>query len=135
MNQNHSPSTPQRVTEFPVARLLSWLATGIVAASCFLLVPLLVRVIPIYSEMFHGLEVQLPWPTRVLFATYYWLLPSFFVAMALFVICKEWSIRELRRRFQLTARVFFVVLMTLGIVIFVIYLPLLTLAGKLGIAK
>jgi hypothetical protein len=135
MNENHSMDTPQRATEFPVSRLLSWLTTGIVAALCLLLAPLLVRVIPVYSDMFHGLGVQLPWPTRILLATYYWLLPSLFVALAVFVICKEYSIHELRRRFVLTARVFFVALITVGIVIFLLYLPLLTLASKLGIAK
>jgi hypothetical protein len=135
MNENHSVDTPQKATEFPMVRLLSWLTTGIVAALCLLLVPLAVRVIPIYSDMFHGLEVQLPWPTRILSATYYWLLPSLFVALAVFVICKEYLIHELRRRFVLTARVFFAALITMGIVIFLLYLPLLTLASKLGIAK
>ena len=135
MNENHRMDTPQRATEFPVARLLSWLTTGIVAASCLLLAPLLVRAIPIYSDMFHGLEVQLPWPTRVLFATYYWFLPILFVTLAVFVVWKERSTRELRRRFLLTARVFFAALITVGLVISALYLPLLTLAGKLGTAK
>jgi hypothetical protein len=135
MNENHSMDQPQTAAEFPVARLLSWLTTGFVAVACLLLAPLLIRVIPIYSNMFHALEVQLPWPTRVLFATYYWLLPGFFVALAVFVISKECSIRELRRRFLLTMRVFLVALITVGIVIFVLYLPLLTLASKLGIPK
>jgi hypothetical protein len=128
-------SVPNKITQFPVGRSLSWVATAIVAASCLLLAPILIRAIPIYSNMFQGLEIQLPWPTRGLFATHYWLLPSFFVALAVFVIWKECSTRELRRRLLLTARVFFVALITVGIVIFVLYLPLLALASKLGIAK
>ena len=135
MTEDNSMDTPQRDTEFPVARLLSWLTTGIVAALCLLLAPLLLRVIPIYSNMFHGLEVQLPWPARILFAAYCWLLPSLFVALAVFVICKAYAIHELRRRFVLTARVFFVALLTVGIVVFLLYLPLLTLASKMGTAK
>jgi hypothetical protein len=135
MNENYTMNTAQRPTQFPVARLLSWLATGIVAASCLLLAPILIRAIPIYSNMFQGLDVQLPWPTRVLFATYYWFLPSFFVALAVFVIWKECSTRELRRKALLTARVFFAALIAVGIVIFVLYLPLLALASKLGVAK
>jgi hypothetical protein len=128
-------NTPTGPTQFPIARLLSWVSTGIVAVSCLSLPPILFLVIPIYSKMFQALEVQLPWPTRVFFANYFWLLPGIFVGLAVFVICKEWSISELRRRFQLTARVVFVALLAVGIVIFVLYLPLLTLAGKLATAK
>jgi type II secretory pathway component PulF len=135
MNENYSLNTAQRPAQFPVARLLSWLATGIVAVSCLLLAPILISVIPSYSNMFHGLGVELPWPTRVLLATYYWLLPIFFVALAVFVVWKECSTRELRRRFLLTARVFFAALITVGLVAFVLYLPVLTLASKLAIAK
>jgi len=106
MNENYSMNTAQRHTQFPIARLFSGLRTGIVAVSCLLLAPILIRVIPIYSNLFQGLEVQLPWPTRVLFATCRWLLPVFFVALAVFVIRKEYTTRELGRRFLLSARVF-----------------------------
>jgi len=135
MNEDYSMNTAQRHAQFPIARLFSWLATGIVAVSCLLLAPILIRVIPIYSNMFQGLEVQLPWPTRVLFATYCWLFPVFFVALAVFVIWKEYTTRELGRRFLLSARVFFAALVTAGVVIFVLYLPLLALTSKLGIEK
>jgi hypothetical protein len=135
MNENFSMNTPDTPTQFQVGRLLSWFATGIVAFTCALLAPILIRVVPIYANMFEGLGVELPWPTRVLLATYYWLLPIFFVALAVFVVWKEYSTRELRRRFLLTARVFFAALITVGLVVFVLYLPVLTLASKLVIAK
>ena len=135
MNENCTLNADHRPTQFSVTGLLSWLATVIVAALCLLLAPILTRVIPIFFNLFHGLEVQLPWPTRVLFATYYWLIPSCLVALAVFVFWKECSTREPRRRFLLTSRVFFAALITVGIVIFLLYLPLLTLASKLGIAK
>jgi type IV pilus assembly protein PilC len=135
MNEKYNLNTVQRSTQSPAARLLSWLATGIVAVLCLLLAPILILVIPSYSNMFQGLGVELPWPTRVLLATYYWLLPIFFVALALLVVWKGCSTRELRRRFLLTARVFFAALITVGLVVFVLYLPVLTLAGKLAIAK
>ena len=56
--------------------------------------------------MFKGLGVELPLPTRVLLATYYWLLPLFFIALAGFVVWKEISLRELRYRFVVTITVF-----------------------------
>jgi hypothetical protein len=85
--------------------------------------------------MFRQLEVELPWPTRLLFATYDWLLPIFFSSLAILVIWKQYSARDLRREFLLTARVFLVGLTTAGLVIFVLYLPMLTLASKLVDAK
>jgi hypothetical protein len=85
--------------------------------------------------MFQSLEVELLWPKRVLLATYDWLLPIYFVALAVFVVWKECLIRELRRRLLLTARVFFAPLITVGLVVFVLYLPVLALASKLVIAK
>jgi hypothetical protein len=135
MSENYSMNTPHTPTRFPAGRLLSWFATGTVAFSCMLLTPILIRVIPIYSNMFKGLEVELPWPTRFLLHTYYWLVPMFFVALAVSVIWKECSVRELRLKFLLTARVFIAALITLGLVIFVLYLPVLTLASKLVDAK
>jgi type II secretory pathway component PulF len=135
MNGNYSMNTPHPPTQFQVGHFLSWFATGIVAFSCTLLAPIFIRVIPIYANMFQGLGVELPWPTRFLLATYYWLLPIFFITLTVFVIWKECSARELRPKFQLTARVFFGALFAVGLVILALYLPMLTLASKLVDAK
>jgi hypothetical protein len=121
--------------QFVATSSLSWIATAIVAFSCTLLAPAFVRGIPIFANMFRQLQVELPWPTRFLFATYYWVLPILFTALAVFVIWKELSARELRRKFLLTARVFIAALLTVGLVMFVLYLPVLTLASKLAITK
>jgi hypothetical protein len=128
-------STPQVRTRFLVTPSLSWIATAMVAFSCTLLAPVLDRVIPIFATMFQQLEVELPWPTRLLLATYYWLLPSLLVPLAVFVVWKEFSAREIRRKFLLTTRVFLAALFIVGLVIFVLYLPVLTLAMKLLEAK
>jgi type II secretory pathway component PulF len=131
MNENYTLNTPKTCTQYPVGRSLSWFATAIVAFSCALCAPVLVRVIPIYSSMFRQVGVELPWPTRFLLTSYSWLLPVFFIGLAIFVIWKECSARELRRKFLLTARVFIAAVFTMVLVIFLLYLPVLTLASKL----
>jgi len=85
--------------------------------------------------MFQGLAVELPLPTRFFLATYAWLLPFLFTVLTVFVILKEFLARELRRRFLLTARVFLAALITAGVVILILYLPLLALGTKLVKAK
>lgn len=110
-----------------VGKLFSWLATIIVALFSVLSGLYIVRTIPIFATMFQGLGVALPLPTRVLLATYYWLLPLFFIALAVFVIWKEISLRELRYRFVVTITVFLASLSAPGLVIFVLYQPLFVL--------
>ncbi len=68
-------------------------------------------------------------------ATYMWLPPLLFTTLAVFVILKEFAAREVRLRFLLTGRVFLAALIAAGLVIFVLYLPLLTLLAKLVKAK
>ena len=64
-------------------------------------------------------------------ATYMWLLPLLFTALAVFVVLKEFAAREPRRRLLLTARVFLAALIIGVFVIFILYLPLLTMEVKL----
>ena len=135
MNENYSVSAQNKIVRFPVGSFISWAATAIVVFSCMLLAVALARSIPIFANLFQQLKVEVPWLTHLLITTYYWLVPSFFSALAIFVIWKECSDREPRHKFLLTARVFFTALFATGLMIFVLYLPLLTLASKLAIAK
>src|ERR1700720_1103948 len=113
--------------QFQIGRLLSWLATGIVALFCVMTGLYLVRAIPIFATMFQGLGVELPLSTRLLLATYYWVLPVLFVALAVFVVWKEISLRELRYRIIVTITVFLAALGAPGLVMLVLYQPLFAL--------
>ncbi len=113
-------------------KLLSWMLTGVMALLCTILAMIGARVVAILANMFHQLEVELPWPTRFLLASYAWLLPLLFGSLGIFVVWKEFSTRELRDKFVLTARVFFAVATTVGGVALVLYLPVLMLGAKLA---
>ena len=125
----------QTFTQSPTGRLLSVLTTGIVAFLDLVLAGALPRSIRPFADIFQGLGVELPWPTRWFLATNVLLLPLVFIALATFVIWKEFSQRELRRKFILTLRAFFATLAILGLVIIVLYLPLFTLVRKLAETK
>ena len=121
--------------QFQVGKLFSWVATVVVALFCVLIGIYIVRAIPVFATMFQGLGVELPLPARVLLATYYWLVPLFFIALAVFVIWKEISLRELRYRFVVTITVFLASVGIHGLVILVIYQPLFILIKRLNEAK
>jgi hypothetical protein len=127
MHQPHNQPQPSTA--------LSWLTTGVVAFLCSVLGLASAHFVEPFAALFQGLGVELPLPTRFMLATYMWFLPLLFTALAAFVILKEFAARELRRRFLLTGRVFLAALIAAGLVIFVLYLPLLTLSAKLVKAK
>jgi hypothetical protein len=114
-----------------LSTVLSWLATGVVAFLCGVLGLASVRFVQPFAVLLQGLGVELPLPTRFMLATYVWLLPLLFTALAVFVSLKEFLAGELRRRFLLTARVFLAALIAVGLVVLILYLPLLTLTAKL----
>ena len=114
---------------------LSWLATGVVAFLCSVLGLTSPHFVQPFAAMFQGIGVELPSLTRLLLATYMWLLPVLFTALAVFAILKEFLARETRRRFLLTTSVFLAAVITVSSVIFILYLPLLTLEAKLVRAK
>ena len=118
-----------------IGTLLSWVATVVVVLFCALSGLYIVRVVPIFATMFQGLGVELPLPTRVLLASYYWLLPLFFVALSVFVVWKEISLRELRYKFVVTVTVFLASLSAPGLVILALYAPLFVLIRKLSEVK
>jgi type II secretory pathway component PulF len=109
----------------------SWLATVVVACLCGVLGLASPLFIGPFTELFRGLGVDLPLPTQFLIAINVWLLPLLFAALAVFVILKEFVVRELRRRILLTGSVFLAAIVTAAIVVFILYLPELTLAAKL----
>jgi hypothetical protein len=97
----------------------------------FLAYGFLVKAIPIFAGMFAGLEVALPLPTRVLMASYSWLLPVWSVSALILTIAKQLvALDKVRLR---AANVSLVVLAGafVPLVVLVLYLPLLELIWKL----
>jgi hypothetical protein len=79
-----------------------------------------------------GLGVELPGATRFLLATYVWLFPVFFVGAAILVIAKEFVMRDVRGRLAATLVIFVTAASSVGLVVFVLHLPLLELVRKLA---
>ena len=116
---------------FHMDTVFSWFATGIVAFFCTMLGLISGRFVDPFGAMFKGLGVELPWPTYFLLVTNTWPLRLVFYTLAVFVVAKEFSVGELRRRFVLTARTFFGAMVTAALGIVLLYLPVFVLAGKL----
>ncbi|HEX8836483.1 MAG TPA: hypothetical protein VF748_06085 [Candidatus Acidoferrum sp.] len=91
----------------------------------------LVRGTSIFAKLFDGLGVAIPFPTRLLIATYWWVYPLIFLGAVILTIFKQFvSLGELRLRianlFLIFAGVVFPVL-----VVLIVYLPLFVLIWKL----
>jgi hypothetical protein len=114
---------------------LSWLAAGGVAFLCCVFALASPYFVQPFAAMLQGIGAELPSLTRLLLATYMWLLPLLFTALAVFVILKEFLAREPRRRLLLTTSVFLAAVITVSSVVFILYLPLLTLEAELARAK
>jgi hypothetical protein len=115
-----------------VAGPLSWALTAFVALQCAVSAIAMVRVVSIFQEMFKGIGVELPWPTRLLLATYYWSLPAFFLILVLLLIGKEFALLENRRKFVFTGEIFLAAVFTPGLVMLILYLPLFVLIRRLS---
>ena len=114
---------------------LSWALSAFVALQCVVSAIAMVRVVPIFQEMFKGIGVELPWPTRLLLSTYYWSIPAFFLILVMLVIGKEFVVQENRRKFVLTGEIFLAAVFTPGLVMLILYLPLFVVIHKLSNAN
>ncbi|MGB8476285.1 MAG: hypothetical protein WCE61_19560 [Candidatus Acidiferrum sp.] len=121
----------QTHSQSQMGSVFSLFATVVVALLSVALGLLSGVVLEPFAAMFQGLEVRLPWMTRFLLDTRGWPFRLLFFGLALFVIWKETSVPDLRRRLVLSARAFILLLVTLGLVIFALYLPLFALLAKL----
>jgi len=116
-------------------RGFAWVAAIFVSLCCIYICLVLVQSTGIFKELFKGLGVELPLATRFLIATYIWLYPLLFSGAAVLVIAKEFVLRDMRRRLAATAIVFVGAISSVGLVQYVLYLPLLDLVRKLSQAK
>lgn len=108
-----------------------WGLNGFVAFFCLILAFASTRLVQSFASLFGGLGVELPWPTRFLFATYFWILPLYFAGLAVLLFTKDLWPKDFHLKRLITVRIFLAALVMTGVVVFILYLPLLTVASKL----
>ena len=91
------------------------------------------RVVPVFAQLFVGIGVDLPLPTRILFSTHAWLFPFLFLGAVIVTLVKQIAVlkgsqRRIANRFLLFIGVIFPALV-------VFYLPLLVLIYRLHTAQ
>lgn len=131
MNENFEMNLLQHRTQSR-AGMTFWLSvTGITTLLCLALALASPKPVRVFQELFQGLAVELPWPTRFFLATYQWVLPAFYLGLALGVFAIQFSGCDFRTKRLYTVRIFLAALVGAGLVVFVLYLPLLTIVSKL----
>ena len=96
---------------------------------------LVAKVVPIFAELFKGLEVELPFATRILVTHYMWISALFVGGAVILPIVTELMIPATRRRLIISSSAFAASVVSVGLVVFVLYLPVFELARKAGQAK
>jgi len=96
---------------------------------------LVAKVVPIFAELFKGLEVELPFATRILVTHYVWISALFVGGAVILPIVTELMIPATRRRLIMSSSAFAASVVSVGLVVFVLYLPVFELARKAGQAK
>jgi len=127
MNQNYEINFPQAR-----AQSQSWILAAFVTFFCLVLAMASVRFVQPFATLFHGLGVDMPWPTRFLTATYSWFLPAYFLSLAVAAFTKEWLSSDFRLKRLISVRILLAAIVMIGVVFFVLYLPIITIAAKLS---
>lgn len=88
------------------------------------------KVVPLFSTLFDGLQVKIPGLTKMLLASYWWILPLLsFPAIALAVVRHTVSLTKIERR-AANAYLFWVAVVLPGMVVLALYLPMLKFMWK-----
>jgi hypothetical protein len=135
MNEKLEMELPQSHASSQTSLAISWCLSGLVTFLCLVLALASTLFVRPFTVLFQGLSVELPWPTRFLVATQYWLLPAYYLGLALVAILVQFSDRDFRAKRMAAIRIFLAALVAAGLVLFVLYLPLLTLISKLSGAR
>ena len=122
-------------TDGPRKNMLSWAMTIFAILWCLVFCLALVNSTGTFATLFSILNAQPPFVTRFLLANHKWIYPLLFSATALFVLAKEFVVRDARSRLATTAIVFVSTAKFLGLGCHVLYLPILDLVDKLGKSK
>ena len=103
-----------------------------VAFGCLVAWLVLIKVTPIFTTLFKGLEVELPLPTKFLLANYFWIYPLFFSGTVAALVAQEILVRDTRRRLLSMGAIFLMAAVSVGAAVICLYLPLLVLTEKLN---
>ncbi len=135
MNQDYDLNPLQLRMQSQASFVFSWCLNGFVAFLCLILAFVSTRFVQPFATLFDGLGVEVPWPTRFLIATHSWLLPTYFVVLAALTFAKELWSNDFRLKRLISVRIFLAAIVMAAVVVFVLYLPLLSLASKLSDSK
>jgi len=114
-----------------LARIMAIFASiGYLTASVFL-----AKVVPIFGELFKGLEVELPFATKILVAHYRWISALFVGGAVILPMVTEFLVSATRRRLIISCSACAASVVSVGLAVFVLYLPLFELTRKAGQAK
>jgi type II secretory pathway component PulF len=117
-----------RVPVEPLVRIMAMFASiGYRTASV-----LLAKVVPIFAALFKGLEVELPFTTRILVTHDRWISAWFLGGAVILPIVTEFLISATRRCLIISSSAFAASAASVGLVVFVLYLPVFELARKAG---
>ena len=103
-----------------------------VAFGCLIAWLVLIKITPIFTILFKGLEVELPLPTRFLLTNYFWIYPLFLGATVAALVAQEIFVRDARRRLLAMGGIFLAAAVSVGAAVICLYLPLFVLAEKLN---
>ena len=87
--------------------------------------------IPIFAKLFQGLGIELPLLTRFFIATYWWLLPTFFLGAAALTIVRQFALLDGLRLRLTNLILIFVGTILVPLIIIAVYVPLFDLIWKL----
>ena len=89
-----------------------------------------IKIVPLFARLFDGLQVEIPWLTRLLLLNYWWALPLFsFLAIGLAVVRQVVSLNK-ALRWATNAFLFFVAFVLPSVVVLALYMPTLELMWK-----
>jgi hypothetical protein len=126
-------TTPQIQEGHPIpGKILAWIIAIFISLGCLFTCFVLLRSIRMFDELFKGVGVELPVATKFLISNYVWIFPAFYGGAAVFSIVKELIVRSVPRRLVTSAAVVVAAVASLGLLHFVLYLPVLNLARKLN---
>jgi len=96
---------------------------------------LLAKVVAILGQLFKGLEVESPFATKILVAHYRWISALFVGGAVILPMVTEFLVSATRRRLIISCSACAASVVSVGLAVFVLYLPLFELTRKAGQAK
>jgi hypothetical protein len=89
------------------------------------------RAVPIFAQLFVGIGVDLPLPTRLLFSTYAWLFPVLFLGAVIVMLVKQIAVLNDSQRRIANWFLLFIGAVFPALVVLALYLPLFVLIHRL----